>query len=118
MNVLDEPTRGESSAKRVVLGGERDGREVHSGRQHSGSKCYAVGGAAGDLGDAVVLECGDWLGLATADGAVVALLPVLVISPREHLETNKDKSITYKSQYKIITRGLGSYWGQLQGYQV
>ena len=52
-------------------------------------------GATGNPGDVVVLEGGEELGLPDADGAVVALLAVLVITPgvylREGGKRNREK---------------------------
>ena len=52
-------------------------------------------GATGDLGDAVVLEAQDLLRLVVADGAAVALLTMLVVSPGIHLpKKNSQRDFT------------------------
>ena len=65
--------------------GERDGRKVDRGCGHAGGEGNAVRGAASYPGDVVVFERAEELRLALADGGVVALLSVLIVTPRVHL---------------------------------
>ena len=45
-----------------------------------------MGGATRYLCDPVVLEGGDWLRFAVADGVSIALLAMFIVSPCIHLE--------------------------------
>ena len=64
-----------------MRGLERDGIELPRGSWGTSGKCNAVGGSTGYPGDAVVLQRNNVLWFPVADGATVALLSVLVVSP-------------------------------------
>ena len=73
-----------------------------------------MGGATGYLGDAMILEGDDWLGLAVGYGAAIALLAVFVVSPgidlREGGREGGGKSVTRgrsKRRRKMKGRGRG-----------
>ena len=85
VSVLHRLPSSEGGAEGVLRGVEGDGGELSRGGWGTSCEGDAVRGAACNLGDAVVLEAVDELRFLVTDGAAIALLAMLVVSPGIHL---------------------------------
>ncbi len=70
---------------------EGDGRKLPTGGRCAGGEGNTVGGATGYLGDPVIFESENRLRLAITDGTAVALLSMLIVSPRKYLQQTRNE---------------------------
>ena len=77
---------------------------MHGGRGHvHGGPGHAVGGATGHPGDLLPLQTLHQGGLPVHRGGAVALLPVVVISPRKHLkEKHETEGKAFGVTFKVF----------------